>query len=149
MDKTDRILYIVSSIRRDAYRFIEDELEKRGISGLSYTHGAILYALLDCEGVMRLSDIARLINRKKSTVTVLVNRLEEMNFLQKKKSTSDSRATCVTITEEGKKLKSIFDDISRSLKSRAFENISGPKQKLLVEILDQVENNFTQYREGN
>ncbi len=148
MEKTDQILYMVSSIRKDAYRYIEDELERENIRGLSYTHGAILYALYGHDGVMRLSDIAELINRKKPTVTVLVDKLEKMNFVKKEKSKSDNRVTYVTMTEHGKKLKSLFDKISIQLKSRAFKNISKEKQNLLVDLLSQIEENFSDSEEN-
>lgn len=147
MDKTDKILYVVSSLRKEAYSFIESELENNGVKGLSYTHGAILFALYDSAGVMRLSDIARIINRKKPTVTVLVDKLEQMKLVKKEKSSSDSRVTMVSITEKGKNLNSLFDTIGRRLKSRAFRGIPVTSQKFLAELLLQMENNFHDYRE--
>lgn len=142
VEKTDQVLYIVSSLRKEAYSFIETELENNGVKGLSYTHGAILFALYNNDGVMRLSDIARIINRKKPTVTVLVDKLEKMKLVKKEKSLSDSRVTMVSITEKGKKLNSLFDAIGIRLKAKAFKGIPAPSQELLVELLLQMENNF-------
>lgn len=147
MDKTDKILYIVSSLRKEAYSFIETELEDNGVKGLSYTHGAILFALYDSGGVMRLSDIARIINRKKPTVTVLVDKLEKMRLVKKEKSPSDSRVTMVSITEKGKNLNSLFDTIGSRLKSKAFKGIPAKSQELLAELLLQMEKNFHDNRE--
>jgi DNA-binding MarR family transcriptional regulator len=147
VDKTDQILYIVSSLRKEAYSFIESQLENNGIKGLTYTHGAILYALYDSEGVMRLSDIARIINRKKPTVTVLVEKLEKMKLVKKEKSPHDSRVTMVSITEKGKKLNTLFDSIGTRLKAKAFRGIPAGSQELLADLLLQMEQNFNEDRD--
>jgi len=143
LDKTDQILYIISSLRKEAYSFIESKFEHNDVKGLSYTHGAILYALYGNNGAMRLSDIAKIINRKKPTVTVLVDKLETMKLVKKKKSKDDSRAILVSITEKGIKLKSLFNAISSDLKSCAFEGISQKDQEHLVDLLVKIERNFT------
>ena len=142
MNSSDQIPYIISSLRFAVYRFIERELKEHGIGGLVYTHGAVLYALYQNGGSMRLSDIARLINRTKPTVTVLVDRLEKCGYVRRQQSGSDSRVTIIEVTERGNSLRKVFTDAGQKLRQKAFRGIGRNEQELLVELLQRVANNL-------
>jgi len=138
----DRIPYLVSSLRHAVYRFIEDELIKNGVTGLMYTHGAVLFALYSAGGSMRLSDIARLINRTKPTVTVMVDRLEEEGYVKRVQSLEDSRVTMVETTTRGDSLRDILTVAGKKLKNKAFRGISREDQDRMVELLEKVSENL-------
>ena len=49
-----------------------------------------------------MGNIAQAINRDKSTVTVLVNKLERLKYIEKRKDATDSRVTLIRLTPKGK-----------------------------------------------
>ena len=58
-------------------------LEKRGIEGLVVSHGNILDILYDNNGKLTMKEISEGINRSKSTVTQLVDKLLKADMLLK------------------------------------------------------------------
>ena len=72
----DPILFLVSMLQERAFRFLSGELKRRGIPGVEPSHGATLRQLF-LNGPLPMSRLARLIDRTKPTVTVLVNKLEK------------------------------------------------------------------------
>ena len=144
LDGPDRIPYIISSLRFAVYRFIEDELRKNGVSGLMYTHGAVLFALYSNGGAMRLSDIATLINRTRPTVTVLVDRLEKAGYVERTSSSGDGRAIIVKTTGMGNDLRELMFEAGKKLKRKAFRGIAQDDRERLVELLLKVQENLSE-----
>lgn len=74
------------------------ELELRGIVGLAPTHGDILVALFRNES-LSMRDLSETIQRDKSTVTALVNKLIKLGYVEKYKGTEDSRVSFTKVTD--------------------------------------------------
>ena len=72
--ETELIISTISQIRDKANRFLFEELNNHNIKGVIPIHGDILY-LLFSNGELSMKDIAQLVDRKKSTVTSLVDKL--------------------------------------------------------------------------
>lgn len=63
---------------------VETELTKSGFESLSATHFEILTYLIRKKIPVNMTRIAEAIHRKKPTVTILVNKLENLNLVQKR-----------------------------------------------------------------
>lgn len=135
---TDRIFYIISSIRKSAYSIIENELRLNGIDGLMYTHGSVLYAIYRNGGSMKLTDIAALINRRKPTVTVLVDKLESYGYVRRETDVNDSRICLVNITEKGEQISGVFKKIEKSLRKKALQGFTPVEEKQLMMLLGRI-----------
>lgn len=135
------IIGAIGRIRRLANDLIIKELEKRGISGLSTSHGDIL-ALLANGDRIPMSEISRRIDRKKNTVTVLVNKLIRLGYVHKQKSPSDSRVTLIFLTEKGRRLMPDFWEISNLLLEKTYTGFSSAEQSELVRLLTRVIGNL-------
>ena len=144
MKPEHQIPYLISSLRVMLYGFIEAEFKKNGIKGLSYTHGAVLFALYQNNGAMRLSDIAVLINRTKPTVTVMVDKLEAAGYVNRVRSVEDSRVTMVEVTDKGYAISDVFDTTSETLKKKAFKGIKKTDQEKMIKLLGQVVRNLSE-----
>lgn len=140
--KEDSIPYIVSSLRQAVYCFVETEMKKAGIPGLAHTHCAIMYALYRHSGSMRLTEIARLINRTKATVSVLVDLLEKKGFVKRMRSNDDKRSHLVVVTEKGYSIQKTINDITLRLKQIALQNFSTRETQILVELLLKLKENL-------
>ena len=139
--KPEGIVALIAQIREKVNRFILQELDHHGIQGLAPSHGDILATLFQ-ETVLPMGELARMIDRDKSTVTTLVDKLIALGYVEKVKDDPDTRVTLVKLTEQGKALKPDFDEISARLLSRVYAGISAKEQQELVALLSRLRDNF-------
>jgi len=140
MDIKD-IISLISKIRESANRFIIWEMDKWGIKGLVPSHGDILVALLKSEK-LTMKELAEKIDKDKSTVTALVDKLIKQGYVEKTRDIEDSRVVFVTLTRSGKALKPMFDTISEELLSVVYKDIRQSEKEELISILTKIKNNF-------
>ena len=135
--ETDIIISLISRIREKSNRFISAELSNRGLQGLKPIHGDLLLALFitDRPTMMELADR---VDRKKSTVTTLVDKLVHLGFAVKTRDNEDSRIFRVSLTPEGQALKPHLIDISRKLIARVYKDTPKEERKQVVRILKQI-----------
>ncbi|WPC43038.1 MarR family winged helix-turn-helix transcriptional regulator [Clostridium sp. JS66] len=140
MQSTD-IISLISKIRDSANKFITNEMDSWGVKGLVPSHGDILFALLKSEK-LTMKELSEKIQKDKSTVTVLVNKLIQQGYVEKTRDIDDNRVVFVTLTEKGKGLKTMFDSISKDLLSTVYKDISENEKEDLINTLIKIKNNF-------
>jgi MarR family transcriptional regulator, organic hydroperoxide resistance regulator len=139
--ETNNIVSLISKIRNKANRIIVGELRTRNIKGLSPSHGDILFFLFQSES-STMMELAKRIDRDKSTITALVKKLVAMGYVETTRSESDSRVTLVRLTEKGRQLKPAFDEISRTLLERIYGNCSSQEREVIVNGIERLLNNM-------
>jgi len=135
--KKGNALALISGIREKANRFIVRELENHGIKGIVPSHGDILVILFQ-EEKCSMKELANRINRTKPTVTVLIEKLMEYGFVEREKSRTDSRVTYVKLTNKGKNLKPVFDDISKKIDALLYGDLNDGEPEIFERLLLQV-----------
>jgi DNA-binding MarR family transcriptional regulator len=139
--KPEYIIFLISRIRERANKLIAQELKHHNLHGLCPSHGSILSALSRGDALpMRV--LARMIDRDKSTVTILVDKLVALGYVEKSRDITDQRITLIKLTERGKALRPDLEDISRKLLATVYEGISEGEKQILIEILTKIKNNF-------
>jgi MarR family transcriptional regulator, organic hydroperoxide resistance regulator len=139
--ETNHIVSLISKIRNKANRIIVGELRRRNIKGLSPSHGNILFFLFQSE-CSTMMELARKIDRDKSTITALVRKLVTMGYVETAKSESDSRVTFVRLTEKGRRLKPDFEEISNILLERIYGDCSFREREVIVNGLERMLKNM-------
>lgn len=86
--------------------------------------------------------LAQTIDRKKSTVTALVDKLVALGYAEKCKDGDDQRVTFVKLTDRGNALRPKLEEISRILLDTVYHGVSEGEKQILLEILTKVNNNF-------
>lgn len=142
MKNTNHIIALISNIRDNANKLIVSQLEKNGIKGLAPTHGSILQALYHTNEELTMQDISVKINRDKSTVTALVNKLVKLGFLEKLKNQEDSRITIISLSQKAWDLKPIFDEISENLLSNVYKDFTQDQKEVLIDALEKINKNI-------
>ncbi|OHD67443.1 MAG: hypothetical protein A2W19_03175 [Spirochaetes bacterium RBG_16_49_21] len=137
----DHIIFLIGRINYKANRFLRDELEKHGIAGLAPSHGEILGVLL-MRGEVQMTQLTEYIDKDKSTITALVNKLIWLGYVKKRKDDDDNRISRIALTEKGASLKPGIMDISRKLRKKAYENIRERDKKILYTLLSKINMNF-------
>ncbi|HNW28306.1 MAG TPA: MarR family transcriptional regulator [Spirochaetota bacterium] len=133
----DHIIFLIGRINYKANRLLQEELEKHGIRGLAPSHGEILGSLL-LHGEVQMTKLTEYIDKDKSTITALVNKLVRLGYVKKRKDTSDNRVTWIGLTDRGAALKPDIMEISRTLRKRAYENISDREKDTLAALLMKI-----------
>lgn len=133
----DRTVYLISRIREKANRLITRELAAHDLMGIVPTHGDILVSLF-LQPRLPMKRLAEIIDRDKSTVTALVDKLVRLGYVEKKPDSNDSRITLVCLTPRGKALMPNFLDISRKLQERVYKNLNRKEKATLIELLIKI-----------
>ena len=139
--KPEYIIFLISRIRERANKVIAQELKNHNLHGLCPSHGSILSALSKGNALpMRV--LARMIDRDKSTVTALVDKLVALGYVEKSRDSTDQRITLVKLTEKGKALRPDLEDITRKLLAKVYKGISEGEKQILIEILAKIKSNL-------
>jgi len=139
--KKDHIIFLVGRVQYKAGRFLEREMKAHGMAGLAPSHGEILGSLI-FKGPLAMSEIARIIDKDKSTITALVGKLIRLGYVEKRKHEGDSRMTLIAVTKKGAALKPAFIAIARKLRAHAYRDILDDEREMLVRLLGRLNENL-------
>ncbi len=140
-NNAEGIIALISTIRDKANKFILHKLKECGIEDIVPAHGAVFVALFR-DPVLSMGQIAQSIDRDKSTVTALVNKLIDLDYLEKRKDDSDGRVSLIKLTAKGKSLESDFWGISNALLSKVYHGFSQLEKEILMKLLMRVNSNL-------
>ncbi|WP_238162580.1 MarR family winged helix-turn-helix transcriptional regulator [Cohnella sp. AR92] len=132
---------MISKIREKVNRFIASEMENHGVSGIGTSHGDIFYALFKTPR-LTMADIARRINKDKSTVTALVDKLVRLGYVTKERDREDSRIVYAALTPKGAGLQPIFESISKDMLDVFYLNVTEKEKQDLLNVLKKIYGNF-------
>ncbi len=139
--KTNDIISIISRIRQKTNNLIVSELSRKGIQGIVVSHGDILYALFRKER-MTMAEIADRIGKDKSTVTTLVNKLVNLDYVIKERAAEDTRIIYVNLTPLGKELEPLFIEVSNRVLEVFYTDVSEQEKLELLRILSKIDRNL-------
>jgi DNA-binding MarR family transcriptional regulator len=142
--KSDNTIYLISRIKEAASVFIVSELEKLGMKGIVPSHGDIIATLIKHEE-LTMTEIAKNINRDRSTVTTLIKKLNKIGVTTTKKNEEDQRSSLVYLTTKGKELEEGFRIISERLYDIQFEEVNKEEEENFRCVLEKMNNNFKMY----
>ncbi|EPG64203.1 MarR family transcriptional regulator [Leptospira wolffii] len=135
------IIYLISRIRDEFHRRLNSELKEKGLGQLTTTHADILFALAMSKKVP-MQEIARMIDRDKSTLTALVDKLEDLGYVERVKDGQDQRVVNLQLTRKAYGIRPVMLGISRSLLSGLYKGFTEPEKKELVRLLDKLYKNL-------
>jgi len=138
---TELIILLISRIREKANRYISAELKKFKMEGLLPVHGDILYALMVHE-TLPMKRIAEIVDRKKSTVTTLVEKMIRLGYVEKKQDETDSRFFLISLTEKGRKHREDIIKISDNLIKKVYKTMPEQERQQLVKSLRTINDNW-------
>lgn len=137
-----KALSLIAKIQENGNKFIIEELKSNGVDGLVPSHGDIL-AFLYHNDRSTMKDIADKIRRTRPTVTVLVDKLEKLGFVNRETSKDDNRYTYIALTEKGRNFKPVFELISNKLNKKLLSDISDQEYEILEKLLNKMVENIT------
>ena len=134
---------LLKDIREKARDYFQRNIENSSIDRICSTHGAILDFLHNTKNDKnRMTEIAAGINRSKSTVTEHVNKLEKLNYVEKKCCLEDSRVVYVVLTEKGENVRKKYEKVYSALIDKTFENFSSNERKYILNMMEKINRNL-------
>ncbi len=125
---------LIARIRDHVNKRIVQELEQHDVTGIVPSHGDILMFLYR-EDSLSIKMLAERVHRTQPTVTVLVNKLEKLGYVERSKSAEDSRVTLIRLTEQGQQLKPIFEQVSETIQDMVYGGMTDEQAEQLESLL--------------
>lgn len=135
------ILGLIGKINFKVNRYLVTELKRNNLIGIAPSHGDILRAFFT-SNEFQMKDLAEIINKDKSTVTALVNKLIHFGYVEKIISPDDSRIRLVRLTKKGEAMKPVVSGIGEEMREKAYKGLSKAEQKTLLTLLTKIFDNM-------
>ena len=84
------------------------------------------------------SAIARAVDLKQATVTVLVNKLEQAGLVSRRRDTEDRRRVWVELTDAGRAALERSPDLLQNRFERGFEGLEEWEQSMIIATLERI-----------
>ncbi len=135
-------IMMMSRIHDLTQKWLRTELSLAGLTGVAPSHGDVL-ALLFMQGEATMRELAAFAHRTKPTMTVLVDKLEEMGLVRRMKAVDDARGVVVSLTPSGESLRGAFESISQRLVGSVYAPLTRSEgaelERLLAKVLSGLE----------
>ena len=105
---------MVYRLNRLMNEYFQRYMDQEGLHDLQPSIGVVLLPLIEEEG-QTLSSLARKLNMKAPTVTVIANRLEERGWIIRERGTDDRRQVRLYLSAEGRRTAEIMSRIRRKM----------------------------------
>ena len=134
------IIHMIAKIHDQANKFLIKNLKAHNIA-IAPSHGDVIGALC-LKDEMTMSELAAYINKDKSTVTALVNKLVNLGYVEKNAAPDDNRVCLVSLKDKGKSIKPEILGISKRMRDKAYRNFTQKEKQMLMELLLKIHRNF-------
>lgn len=102
---------LITQIKQISARIFEKLLMNAGIEAFNGAQGRILYALWKEDGVPIIT-LARKTGLAKTTLTSMLERMEQANLIMRVPDKADKRKICVSLTHAARQLSNEYDKVS-------------------------------------
>jgi DNA-binding MarR family transcriptional regulator len=136
MDET-KVLAAIGRIHRRGNKYIERELKKHNIHGITPSHGGILYELFAQEFIT-MNQLSYSVDKDKSTITALVDKLVRLEYVNREQDQLDGRVFRLSLTEKGRELQPVFEAVSASLLAAVYEEFTPEEKQQLLGLLEKI-----------
>jgi DNA-binding MarR family transcriptional regulator len=120
--------------------FVNRMLRENGLSDISVAYFAVLQALWENDG-MSISDLGAKAQLEKSTMTSLIDRMEEAGLLRREDHPTDRRAFRICLTGRGKELEVKLDPVVTQAYRHLTKGIAERDLQKAIEICKQLVQN--------
>jgi DNA-binding MarR family transcriptional regulator len=135
--------FLITKIHHLAGRIFSRKLKEYDIE-ISPGQGRILFALWRNDGIS-IMELAKRTSLGKSTLTDMLDRLADTEYLKRVPSQSDRRKTLVMLTEKTKKLHQKYTDVSREMTELTYRNFEDDEITAFEGYLERVLKNLVEF----
>ena len=129
--------FYVSRTHQLGGRVFERILKESGVDTFNGAQGRILYVLWEHE-TLSISEIGKLTSLAKTTLTSMLDRMEEAGLVLRLSDAKDRRQILVSITEKAKHYKETYDIISEKMNKIFYDGFTADEIVLLEKLLERI-----------
>lgn len=138
---------MMSQIRLIGNRIFERILDNSGVDAFTGPQGRILSVVWEDDGIT-VSGIAEKTGLARSTLTAMLDGMENADLIVRKRSDIDRRAVNVYLTEKAKELKSRYEQVSAKMTSVHFRGFTDEEIRIFEQSLYRILNNVKEEYEN-
>ena len=133
--------FYIGRIKQVNTRLLNKFLAQKNITAFNGEQGRILHVLWENDGISN-RELSKKSGLAMSSLTTMLERMEEKNLLIRKFCASDKRKSLIFLTDYAKSLKSEYDEISDKMTEISFEGIPNEERLAFEATLEKVLYNF-------
>jgi len=115
--------FLMAKVHQIAGRIFARKLKEQGIGEINPAQGRILFVLWK-EDDIPISELARRTALEKSTLTSMLDRLEESGFVKRVRSTEDRRTILLRRTRKDRACQKVYVEVSREMNELFYAGLS-------------------------
>lgn len=129
--------FYISRIQKICGRVFEKLLRKSGLDAFNGAQGRILYVLWEHEK-LSFSDVGKYTSLAKTTLTSMIDRMEENGLVARIPDKEDRRQIYVAITEKAKKYRKQYNRISDEMNAIFYKGFSADEIRRFEKMLERI-----------
>jgi len=135
--------FLMAKIRQVAGRIVERILKEHNIE-INSAQGRIMFALWQADGIS-ISELVKKTQLKKSTLTSMLDRLENMGYVKRQRSKKDRRKILIKRTNKDKNLESKYVELSQEITKLFYKGFSKSQINRFENNLSKILDNLTAF----
>lgn len=140
--------FLISKIHQISRRVFARKLKAHGIEEINPAQGRILFVLWQADG-LTISELARRTSLGKSTLTSMLDRLEQSGLLKRQPSPSDRRETVIVRTQKDRDLETLYNSISREMTDLYYRGLTDAQVDQFEHCLRKILDNLCEEEENH
>ena len=138
--------FLISKIKQISGRIFDKKLKNYDINDLNTAQGRIIFSLWQNDNIP-ISELARQTALGKTTLTSMLNRLEQSGYIVRKVDEKDKRKALVALTEKSKSLEGRHEAVSKEMTSLFYYGLSDNQIDEFESLLKHILSNLVKYEE--
>ena len=129
--------FYVSRIQKMCGRVFEKLLRKNRLDAFNGPQGRILYVLWE-HGMLPFSDVGKYTSLAKTTLTSMIDRMEENGLVERIPDKEDRRQVYVSITDKARKYRQKYNKVSDEMNALFYKGFSAEEIQQLEKMLERI-----------
>lgn len=134
--------FLISQIKQIQGRVFDSLLQEAGIEEFNGAQGRILYVLWQ-EDNLPIIELSKRTGLAKTTLTSMLDRMEEREFLKRVPDSHDRRQLRIVLTPKARALNGRYNEVSDEMNRIFYEDFSDEEIEGFEKHLDKILKNLT------
>ena len=139
--------FLISQIKQLQGRVFEKMLRESNVDAFNGAQGRILYVLWEHER-LTISEIGRLTSLAKTSLTSMLDRMEESGLIERIPDLQNRRQIIISITAKAKEYREAYDRVSDQMNQLFYQGFTETEAEEFEEKLKRIIKNLESQKEG-
>jgi DNA-binding MarR family transcriptional regulator len=135
--------FLMAKIRQVSERIFLRKLKDYGIE-INPAQGRIMFALWQKDGIA-INELVKKTKLEKSTLTSMLDRLEQMGYVKRQRSRKDRRKILICRTKKDKAMESKYVEVSQEITRLFYKGFSETQIDRFEQDLQRILNNLVEF----